>query len=102
MLENNKIEVGQGKREFRMRKQLSKKSKMRREESRANSIFDFNVHVPVKVSNLYIIKLLNIFGSVIYFHNDILRTNRQNFKLRSELIFSLILHCYHITTQGEE
>ena len=53
MLKNNKKDVHDEKREFEIRKQLPKKSNLNTDESRGNSIFDFDVHVPVKLlSNL--------------------------------------------------
>ena len=48
-LKNNKEDVHNEKRDSGMRKQLPKKSKLKTDESRRNSIFDFDVHVPVTI-----------------------------------------------------
>ena len=60
MLKNNKEDVQNEKRELGMRKQLPEKSQLKTDESRKNSIFDFEVHIPVtlfSISDIIIIFL---------------------------------------------
>ena len=60
-LKNNKEDVHNEKRELGMRKQLPEKSQLKTDESRKNSIFDFEVHVPVtlfSISDILMIILL--------------------------------------------
>ena len=51
-LKNNKEDVQNEKRELGMRKQLPEKSQLKTDESRKNSIFDFEVHVPVTLFSI--------------------------------------------------
>ena len=57
-LKNNKEDVHNEKRELGMRKQFPEKSQLKTDESRKNSIFDFEVHVPVtlfSISDIFMI-----------------------------------------------
>ena len=65
-LKNNKEDVHNEKRELGMRKQLPEKSQLKTDESRKNSIFDFEVHVPVTLFSISDISMINITMHVTY------------------------------------
>ena len=61
MVENNKKDEHKEKRLSEREKQSQKSSKMSSHESRGNSIFDFQVHLPVIIVSLSIVVMYNYY-----------------------------------------